>query len=107
MSAQRDLFGAPCVPTVTDLADFIARESAYAVATDQAAPECLRTPGAASDTVRKLLAGLTPDQARDWLTRSGIKPQRARRQWREQLRHCVQREVDSKVQALLGLEAAA
>jgi hypothetical protein len=97
--------GAPmsAQPTIAVLADFIFRETVYAVLTEQIAPEALCTPGAASRTVSTLIRSLRADQARDWLTRSGIKPRRARKQWIPQLQDCVQRAVDEHVQALLGV----
>lgn len=102
MSAQADLFPGPATVTVADLADFIARETCYAVLYEQIAPESLVTPGAAGFTVRKLVASLRPDQTRDWLVRSEIKPQRARRQWVPQLAAVVQREVDRCVERIIA-----
>lgn len=104
---QTDLFAASVQPTVSDIADFIFRETAYAVLTEQAAPEALCTPGAASRTVSTLIRSLRADQARDWLTRSNIKPCRSRKQWIPQLERRVQGEVDQRVQVLLGIDEAA
>jgi hypothetical protein len=103
MSAQPDLFPEAAQPTVADLADFIYRETVFAVLREQIAPESLCTPGAASRTVSAMVRSLRANDAREWLARSGIKPHRRRDRWIPQLQTCVQGTVDQRVQILLGI----